>query len=566
MNSKKQAKKLQTVICQTKHQEKPSHKKSSLKIASEVNDFINISQTIIFFWNVSDSLSVEYVSDNISIFGYAKELFLTGELNYSDIIHPEDYTQVCQELSTSVQQHRDKLIQSYRLLTADKRVRWIECRTNIKYNQDNEPTHYLSSLIDITESKEMQLQLKQSEEKFRTISENSPTGIFIYTDRIVYVNEALVEMSGYSAQELYAMSVWDLVTEPMQEQVKQMALRRLQGEKFPQRYTDLQVISKNNVIRDIRATTETIKYNGGYAGLGTLTDVTDIKKTKAKLKLLAKAMEQTDELVRITDKEGIITYVNDAFVAHSGYKHIELLDHPSNILKSGQHDDAFYKELWETVLAGKTYSNVLANKKKDGQLYYEELTISPMFDDDGIIQNFVATGKDITQRIQMEEQLKQYATTDELTRLSNRRRGNEILDIEIDRVHRYQSSFAVLMIDIDHFKKINDTFGHDTGDQVLQEISKVISLHIRKSDALMRWGGEEFLIVTAHMSQDESIIFANKLKNAVNSYTFDVGTDITISIGIAICRTDDTKSTLLKRVDKALYKAKNSGRNCVAFL
>ncbi len=566
MNSKQQTKKLQTVICQTKHQGKPSHKKSSLKIASEVNDFINISQTIIFFWNVSDALSVEYVSDNISIFGYAKELFLTGELNYSDIIHPEDYTQVCQELSTSVQQHRDKLIQSYRLLTADKRVRWIECRTNIKYNQDNEPTHYLSSLIDITESKEMQLQLKQSEEKFRTISENSPTGIFIYTDRIVYVNEALVEMSGYSAQELYAMSVWDLVTEPMQEQVKQMALRRLQGEKFPQRYTDLQVISKNNVIRDIRATTETIKYNGGYAGLGTLTDVTDIKKTKAKLKLLAKAMEQTDELVRITDKEGIITYVNDAFVAHSGYKHIELLDHPSNILKSGQHDDAFYKELWETILAGKTYSNVLANKKKDGQLYYEELTISPMFDDDGIIQNFVATGKDITQRIQMEEQLKQYATTDELTRLSNRRRGNEILDIEIDRVHRYQSSFAVLMIDIDHFKKINDTYGHDTGDQVLQEISKVISLHIRKSDALMRWGGEEFLIVTAHMSKDESIIFANKLKNAVNSYTFDVGTDITISIGIAICRRDDTKSTLLKRVDKALYKAKNSGRNRVAFL
>ncbi len=566
MNSKQQTKKLQTVICQTKHQGKPSHKKSSLKIASEVNDFINISQTIIFFWNVSDALSVEYVSDNISIFGYAKELFLTGELNYSDIIHPEDYTQVCQELSTSVQQHRDKLIQSYRLLTADKRVRWIECRTNIKYNQDNEPTHYLSSLIDITESKEMQLQLKQSEEKFRTISENSPTGIFIYTDRIVYVNEALVEMSGYSAQELYAMSVWDLVTEPMREQVKQMALRRLQGEKFPQRYTDLQVISKNNVIRDIRATTETIKYNGGYAGLGTLTDVTDIKKTKAKLKLLAKAMEQTDELVRITDKEGIITYVNDAFVAHSGYKHIELLDHPSNILKSGQHDDAFYKELWETILAGKTYSNVLANKKKDGQLYYEELTISPMFDDDGIIQNFVATGKDITQRIQMEEQLKQYATTDELTRLSNRRRGNEILDIEIDRVHRYQSSFAVLMIDIDHFKKINDTYGHDTGDQVLQEISKVISLHIRKSDALMRWGGEEFLIVTAHMSKDESIIFANKLKNAVNSYTFDVGTDITISIGIAICRRDDTKSTLLKRVDKALYKAKNSGRNRVAFL
>jgi len=419
---------------------------------------------------------------------------------------------------------------------------------------------------DITETKNMALQLQQSEEKFRTISENSPTGIFIYTNHIVYVNQALVAMSGYCAKELYEMRIWDLVAEPMRQQVKQMALRRLKGEKFPHRYTDLQFISKQNVLRDIRATTETIKYNGGYAGLGTLTDVTDIKKTKAKLKLLAKAMEQTDELVRITDKNGIITYVNDAFVAHSGYKHIELLDHPSNILKSGQHDDAFYKDLWETLLSGKTYSNVLTNKKKDGQIYYEELTISPMFDEDHRIENFVATGKDITQRIKMEQKLQRYATTDELTNLSNRRRGNELLDIELDRFHRYQSSFAILMIDIDHFKNINDTYGHDIGDQVLQQLGKVLTLHIRKSDALMRWGGEEFLIIAVHMSQNELISFANKLIAAVNSYTFDKASDLTISIGATLCQENETKANLLKRVDKALYKAKKSGRNRVVYL
>ncbi len=546
--------------------DKAVQNETSAAIASQVNDFINISQTIIFFWNVKASWFVEYVSDNINMFGYTKECFESGELNYSDIIHPEDYKRVCQELTHYTKNQNDQFMQTYRILTADKTIRWIECRTNIQYDKEHKATHYLSSLVDITDAKNMELQLKQSEEKFRTISENSPTGIFIYTDRIIYVNQALVEMSGYSAQELYTMRIWDLVAQPMQAEVKKKALRRLKGEKFPHRYTDLQFISKQNVVKDIRATTETIKYGGGYAGLGTLTDVTDIKKTKAKLKLLAKAMEQTDELVRITDRNGIITYVNDAFVAHSGYKHIELLDHPSNILKSGEHDDAFYKELWDTVLAGKTYSNVLANKTKDGQIYYEELTISPMFDENHCIENFVATGKDITQRIKMEQKLKQYATTDDLTNLSNRRRGNEILDIEIDRAHRYGSSFAILMIDIDHFKYVNDTYGHDIGDQVLQQLSKVLSLHIRKSDALMRWGGEEFLIVAVHMSHDEVIGFATKLNTAVNSYTFDIKSDITVSIGATIYQKKDTKASLLKRVDKALYKAKKNGRNQVVFL
>ena len=189
-----------------------------------------------------------------------------------------------------------------------------------------------------------------------------------------------------------------------------------------------------------------------------------------------------------------------------------------------------------------------------------------MFDEDHRIENFVATGKDITQRIKMEQKLQRYATTDELTNLSNRRRGNELLDIELDRFHRYQSSFAILMIDIDHFKNINDTYGHDIGDQVLQQLGKVLTLHIRKSDALMRWGGEEFLIIAVHMSQNELISFANKLIAAVNSYTFDKASDLTISIGATLCQENETKANLLKRVDKALYKAKKSGRNRVVYL
>ncbi len=532
----------------------------------QVNDFIDSSQTVIFFWKAQKNWPVEYVSNNIGIFGYTKEALQSGKINYADIIHPDDYKRVYQEVEEYTKNHIEQFTQIYRILTADKTIRWVEDRTNIKRDAKGKPTHYLGSIVDITEAKNIELKLKQSEEKFRTIFENSLIGIFIYTDHIIYVNQALVDMSGFSAQELCKMRIWDLVVESMQEMVKQMAMRRLEGEKFPHQYNDIQFVDKHNVVKDVRVTTETIKYNGGYAGLGTLTDVTDIKETKAKLKLLAQAMEQTDELVRITNKDGVITYVNDAFVAHSGYKHIELLGHQSNILKSGQHDDSFYKNLWETILAGKSYSNVLANKKKDNQIYYEELTITPMFDNNHIIQNFVATGKDITQRIKMEKRLEQCATTDELTKISNRYKGNELLDMEIDRVHRYESSFAVLMLDIDYFKKVNDTYGHDKGDEVLQQLSKVISLHIRKSDAFIRWGGEEFLILTVHMNKSQVINFAKKLKIAVSSYTFDVKMNITVSIGVSLCRTKETKKSLLKRVDKALYKAKDAGRNKVIFL
>ncbi len=532
----------------------------------QVNDFIDNSQTIVFFWKAQKNWPIEYVSNNISIFGYTKEALQNGNVKYADIIHPDDYERICREIEEHTKNHNEQFTQTYRILTADRAVRWVEDRTNIKRDTKGKPTHYLGSIVDITKAKNIELKLKQSEEKFRTISENSLIGIFIYTDHIIYVNQALVDMSGFSAQELCKMQIWDLVVEPMQEKVKQMVMRRLKGEKFPHQYSDLQFVGKHNVIKDVRVTTETIKYNGGYAGLGTLTDVTDLKETKAQLKLLAQAMEQTDELVRITDKDGVITYVNDAFVAHSGYKHIELLGHQSNILKSGQHDNTFYKNLWEAILAGKSYSNVLANKKKDKQIYYEELTITPMFDSNHIIQNFVATGKDITQRIKMEKRLEQCATTDELTKISNRYKGNELLDMEIDRVHRYESSFAVLMLDIDYFKKINDTYGHDKGDEVLQQLSKVISLHIRKSDAFIRWGGEEFLILTVHMNKSQAINFAKKLKIAVSSYTFDVEMNITVSIGVSLCKAKETKKSLLKRVDKALYKAKDAGRNKVVFL
>ncbi len=418
---------------------------------------------------------------------------------------------------------------------------------------------------DLTQEKETKRLLQQSEEKFRAIAENSLIGIFIYTDHFIYINQALSDMSGYSAEELYTKQAWELISNPIQTEMKNNVQRRLSGEIFPQRYDDVEIFIKDGSKKIARIMTQTIVYEDGYAGLGTIVDITDIRETQTKLTLLAQAVEQTDELIRITDKHGIITYANDAFVAHSGYKQSELIGENCISIQSIEHDKAFYKELWETILSGKTYRNTLINRKKNQQIYYEALTITPIFNDKHEIQNFVATGKDITARIKMEEELQKYAITDDLTGLYNRRQGNKLLDIEFNKAQRYENSFTLLMFDIDNFKSVNDTFGHDKGDNILQELSKLVLLHIRKSDALIRWGGEEFIILSNYISKDKAIKFAEKLRVAITSYDFDIDMNISVSMGISLCKNDDTKESLLKRVDEGLYEAKESGRNCVKY-
>ncbi|MDQ7042851.1 MAG: diguanylate cyclase, partial [Sulfurimonas sp.] len=424
---------------------------------------------------------------------------------------------------------------------------------------------FVAMTQDITQRKAVLQHLEESEEKFRNISKNSLLGIFIYQEKYVYVNDAFVNMLGYSTSEIYNLKPSDIIEKSFQEHIKQVTQRRLRGEEFPESYSDIKVLTKSGKIKIMRVATQTIKYKGGYAGMGSLIDITDIKKAKQELKLLAQAIGQMDELVKITDKNGTITYVNEALVAHSGYRAIELIGNNISIFKSGKHDKKFYENLWGTIKTGKVFRSVITNKKKNGSLYYEETTITPIIDRKGDITNFVATSQDITQRIKMEEKMKKLATRDSLTGIYNRYKTNEEIDSEIRRMKRHPASFALLMLDIDHFKLVNDTYGHDVGDYVLKELCKVVLNNIRESDKFGRWGGEEFMLVLPQTNKEESIIIAKKLRQAIESHTFKDISKITISVGVTTFNTGDTKEKLLKRVDDALYKAKEDGRNRVQF-
>lgn len=324
---------------------------------------------------------------------------------------------------------------------------------------------------------------------------------------------------------------------------------------------------KNSEIRYVRESGQ-VQYNSegeAISVIGTVLDITEQKQREEKVSLLNQAVEQTDEMIRITDKNAIITYANEAFTAHTGYRNFELIGQPSSILKSGKHENTFYKVLWDTILAGNTYRGIVVNKKKDNNLYYEEQTITPIFNTNKEIKNFVVTSHDITERVEMEKELQKLATFDSLTSIYNRYKINKEIDSELNRVRRYKDNFSLLMIDIDHFKTVNDQYGHDVGDFVLQEISKVIGQYIRVSDRFGRWGGEEFMLLIPNSSKEESMFIANKLRYVIEKHTFNNSYAITISIGVSIYKDLETKESLLKRVDEALYNAKKGGRNTVRF-
>lgn len=405
--------------------------------------------------------------------------------------------------------------------------------------------------------------LRESEEKFKQISQISQMGIFIYKKKYVYANDVFCEMIGYSKNELYKMNVWDIVEKDKRNVIKKITMERLKGEHFTKAYNDLKLIAKSGEVKINRITTETMKYEGGYAGLGTTVDITYTKHVEERLSLLAQAMEQMDEMVRITDKNGNIIYVNEAVLKYTKYKRSELIGISNRIFKSNQHSTKFYKNLWDTILANKPYQGIFINVKKDGELYYEEQTITPMVDDSDNIEYFVSTSKDVTDRIKIEKKLKLLATTDGLIGIYNRYKINLLIEEELSRVSRYGDYFSLIMFDIDFFKHVNDKYGHDVGDYVLIELSKIISNSIRDTDKFGRWGGEEFMLLAPKLNKKEAKNLAQKLRKRVEQHSFKYVGRITISFGVVTSDETSSKETLLKDVDNALYEAKNSGRNKV---
>ena len=531
----------------------------------KVNKLYKEAQSITHYGNWEWDMTTNHIiwNDEIyHIFNLEPQSIDATYEKFISYVHPNDRKQLEDNIETAILNNLPVDF-IHRILLPDNIIKYVHEQAKIYKDENNKPIRMVGTIQDISSEVIIKNELEDSEEKFRIMSEKTNTAIFIFKENFIYANEAMENVTGYSKEELELIHPTFIIPMDDIEKANRNIANRIKGDFFTEDYDSLSITTKDGEERLVSLHTTTIPYKGGFAGLGTLQDITEIKKAQEEIKTLSQVVEQTDDIVKITTADGILTYVNDAFVAHTGYTRREVIGKKPNYLKSGKHSQEFYKHLWETILSGNVYRTIFTNRKKDGNLYYEEQTITPILNEKGIITSFVSTGKDITERMILEGKLKDMATLDKLTNTYNRYKFEEILNIEIERFKRHQTPFSFIMLDIDHFKNVNDTYGHDVGDSVLVEISVLLKGHIRNLDSLCRWGGEEFIILCPQTTLKDAKELGEKLRLLIEQYQFKTAKSITSSFGVTNFKVDDDQSQALKRLDNALYMAKEKGRNCV---
>ncbi|WP_273180679.1 MAG: EAL domain-containing protein [Ferrovum myxofaciens] len=291
------------------------------------------------------------------------------------------------------------------------------------------------------------------------------------------------------------------------------------------------------------------------------------------LRIAATAFE-TQEGIVITDRDQHILRVNCAFTRLTGYSAMEALGKTPAILKSGRQDAAFYQAMWETLNRDKYWQGELWNRRKNGEIYPEWLTITAVLDGDGQVTNYVGVFSDITLRKEADEKIHQLAFYDPLTGLPNRRLLHDRLQQAMTSSVRSQCKGALLFLDLDNFKVLNDTRGHDIGDLLLIEVAKCLRDCVRSGDTVARIGGDEFIIMLENLSEDTQQAAAaaqdvgEKVLKAINHSFSLQGVDYhcSSSIGINLFHGNDTgMDDLLRHADTAMYQAKASGRNTLRF-
>lgn len=305
----------------------------------------------------------------------------------------------------------------------------------------------------------------------------------------------------------------------------------------------------------------------GYAVL--ILDTTERNQMQTELYKLSTAVEQTADAVMITSPQGEIDYINHSFEVMTGYTRAELIGAKPSILRSGYQEAAFYQGLWETILKGEPFQDVFINRKKDGSIFYEEKTITPLRNANGTIIHFLSVGSDITRRLQTEQRLNYLATHDVQTDLPNRVLFNDRLDQALLHTLKAERTVGVLFLDIDRMKVINETLGHAVGDVCLREIAARLVRCVRPRDTVARFGGDEFAVLLDDVaSVDEVSQVTRRILKAVALPMQLDGHEwvVTVSVGISLAPQDaTTREDLVRDAESAMDRAKVEGKNRCQF-
>jgi diguanylate cyclase (GGDEF)-like protein/PAS domain S-box-containing protein len=421
--------------------------------------------------------------------------------------------------------------------------------------------------------------LKDSEERWRFALEGAGDGVW---DMNIQTGEAFFsrrcsDMLGYDEDENYTdVRAWAKRVHPQDLPRVNSAIQNKLDRQHASTAVEFRMQCKDGSWKWIlsRGMVLGLGANGMPMRLiGTNTDITERKMAEASLRIAATAFESQEAIV-VTDADAVILRVNPAFTAITGYSAEEAIGKTPRILKSGRHDQAFYQSMWESLLRTGSWQGEIWDRRKNGELYVEWLTITAVKAEDGQVTHYVGIQNDITQRKAAEDEIKYLAFYDPLTRLPNRRLLHDRLQQALASSTRSGRHGALLFIDLDNFKTLNDAQGHDRGDLLLQQVAHRLTACIREGDSVARLGGDEFVVIledlsnTAADAATHAETVGEKIIAMLNRPYDLAGLEhhSTPSMGVTLFSNQrETIDELLKRADLAMYQAKSAGRNTLRF-
>ncbi len=484
---------------------------------------------------------------NPQSFGATYEAFISS-------VHPDDAQMVKDAVDAALSGKKPYSI-NHRIVLPNNQTRYVHETADVQYDSVGAPVRMFGTVQDITDQVEAERKLSN----LAKFPMENPYPVLRTTldGHLLYANPA--------AQNLFTEEGL-IPGKPLSDYWRQLVTEAA----IAARPMELEVNHDARVFSYILTPVHGEQYINIYGR-----DVTESKKANLELKKLHMAMEQSVNIVFITDIKGHIEYVNPMFESVTGYSRDEAIGQTPRILSSGDVPQEKYDQLWQTITSGKTWRDTYKNRKKNGTFYWCSTVISPVRDAGGEITHFLAVQEDLTEKMASQERLQHLARYDELTSLVNRARFMELL-AEWIAAEGPENHGAMLLINVDHFKYINDTYGHATGDEILSSMAsllrsaleteyKALVAQTGSNPLLGRMSGDEFAVFLPHLSEAEALKIAERLRKDIEAsrtlqglHTFSV----TVSAGMVMYpeHAQDAK-TFFTRADVAMYRAKELGRN-----
>jgi diguanylate cyclase (GGDEF)-like protein/PAS domain S-box-containing protein len=488
-------------------------------------------------------------------------------------IHPEDRAHVQQVISAYVAGKCDRIEFEYRLISKKgENGTWLQGKGRaVERNLAGVPLRIVGTLSDITGVKLAEMALRDREQRLSRVIEGSDQGYWDWNiqTNLFQVSPRWETMLGYEPGEMQVSPErWVEIVHPEDfPRTMQSVERHLRGE-TPMHESEIRCKHKSGSWRWILTRGKVVTRDGEGKPLmmsGTHTDIDERKAMELSQRDALTVFASSYEGIMVVDASGLITRINPAFTRITGYRDDEVVGKSPRTLASGRHDTRFYREMWDCIESTGFWSGEIWNRRKNGEVFAQILSISRVADNNGKVQNYIGMFSDISQIKAHEEELDRAAHYDPLTGAPNRRLLADRLTQSIARADRSELSLAVCYLDLDGFKAVNDRYGHSAGDKLLLAVTENLKQVLRADDTLARLGGDEFVLLLSDIgSPEECSLILERVLLSVNKPTELEGNTVAVSasIGVSLYPQDHGDADILMRhADQAMYLAKEAGKN-----